>query len=148
MLRGSCLAAAVLLAVSATNVFATVGGQVYAINSIATGSGPLKARMVFIDGPEPGDAGQVYVDVQGAGDYFGTYTTEGSPTVVTNYKITAIAPTDGHIAASNGTAIDLKQAGGSLGAVAKLLRLPGVTLGIGVKLSGELLFYSGTELLP
>jgi hypothetical protein len=148
MLRSSCLAAVVLLAAGATNAFATVGGQTYIINVNASSAGQIKARMEFVDGPGPGDAGVVGIDIPDAGDYTGVYTTAGAPTVVTNYSVKAIAPDDGYFASLNGTAVDLKQSGGPLGALANLLKLPGRTLGFGFSTSGDLFFFTGEELLP
>uniref|UniRef100_A0A7C2NTM6 PEP-CTERM sorting domain-containing protein n=1 Tax=Schlesneria paludicola TaxID=360056 RepID=A0A7C2NTM6_9PLAN len=147
MLRTSCLAAAVLLAVGTTNAFATVGGQTYIIDVQASASGDIKARMEFVDGPGPGDAGDVGIDIEDAGDYTGIYSTAPGSTVVTNYSVTAVAPDDGFFTSFSGTAVDLKQSMGLIGTIANALDLPGITLGFGFSTSGDLFFFTGEELL-
>jgi hypothetical protein len=148
MSRNAGLAAALLLMAGATNAFATVGGQTYIIDVTTTSSGSLKAEMEFVDGAGPDDSGQVGIDIKNAGDYTGFYTTAPKPTVVTNFSVSSVAPSDGFFSSFSGSAIDLKQAGGVIGKLAQKLALPGTMIGSGFSTSGDLFFFTGTEKLP
>jgi hypothetical protein len=145
MLRSAILAVAAVLVVGSANAFASVGGQTYIIDITASSSGEIKARMEFVDGPGPGDSGEVGIDIENAEDYTGTYAAGG--TVVTSYNVTAVAPADEFFSAFSGVAIDLKQAGGLIGALANFLELPGQTVGGGFSTSGDLFIFTGEELL-